>query len=268
MKAGRFSRSGSREYRIVSKAVDSTRPVRHLHFHRKGDKLIYSNGYGVRSKGGQPVDTDTIFQIGSTTKAFLATTIAIAVDRGKLRWDDRVNFWVTRRSTTSRKRSSGRHQNILTTTRCLPNRRIHDHSRRVAPLVGSFVNPSFGKASLKQEGDALVLELKSGAQLKLEPWDGDIFTARLAPSGRFAPVAENRVHRLRFPRRAPALSDLIGAIIGIPRIPCGPLRALDLSDGGGYTQPEHGHKYFGAKFQTQCLITAGVISRPHLPGLC
>lgn len=72
-----------------------------------GDKLIYSKGQGVRSKaGGQPVDTDTIFQIGSTTKAFLATTMGIAVDHRKLHWDDRVvdldpNFqlkdpWVTR----------------------------------------------------------------------------------------------------------------------------------------------------------------------------
>jgi CubicO group peptidase (beta-lactamase class C family) len=31
-----------------------------------------------------------VFQIGSTTKAFLATTLAIAVDKGKLAWDDRV----------------------------------------------------------------------------------------------------------------------------------------------------------------------------------
>ena len=61
----------------------------------------------------------------------------------------------------------------------------------VAPLTGSFANPSFGKELLKHEGDALVLELRSGAQLKLEPWDGDIFTARLASNGRFAPVAEN-----------------------------------------------------------------------------
>ena len=45
----------------------------------------------MRSKaGGAPVDTRTVFQIGSTTKAFLATTLAIMVDRGKLRWDDRV----------------------------------------------------------------------------------------------------------------------------------------------------------------------------------
>ena len=72
-----------------------------------GDKLVYSKGFGVRSKsGGVPVDRRTIFQIGSTTKAFLAATEAIMVDRGKLRWDDRVvdldpdfqlkDPWVTR----------------------------------------------------------------------------------------------------------------------------------------------------------------------------
>src|SRR5262249_46750106 len=72
-----------------------------------GDKLIYVKGFGVRSKsGGMPVDTRTIFQIGSNAKAFLAATEAIMVDRGKLRWDDRVvdldpefqlkDPWVTR----------------------------------------------------------------------------------------------------------------------------------------------------------------------------
>ena len=71
------------------------------------DRLVYAKGFGVRSKsGGQPVDTRTLFQIGSTTKAFLAATEAIMVDRGKLRWDDRVvdldpefqlkDPWVTR----------------------------------------------------------------------------------------------------------------------------------------------------------------------------
>ena len=72
-----------------------------------GDRLVYAKGFGVRSKSsGLPVDTKTIFQIGSTTKAFLAATQAIMVDRGKLRWDDRVvdldpefqlkDAWVTR----------------------------------------------------------------------------------------------------------------------------------------------------------------------------
>ncbi|HME23909.1 MAG TPA: serine hydrolase [Acetobacteraceae bacterium] len=72
-----------------------------------GDKLVYAKGFGVRSKGGgQPVDTRTVFQIGSATKAFLATSLAIMVDRGRLNWDDRVvdlypalqlkDPWVTR----------------------------------------------------------------------------------------------------------------------------------------------------------------------------
>src|SRR5258708_3972986 len=56
-----------------------------------GDRLIYSKGFGVRSKtDGVPVDTRAVFKIGSTTKAFLATTMAVMVDRGKFRWDDRV----------------------------------------------------------------------------------------------------------------------------------------------------------------------------------
>jgi Domain of unknown function (DUF3471) len=59
-------------------------------------------------------------------------------------------------------------------------------------LAGNFANPSFGKTVLRPEGDALVLEIKvSGAKLKLDPWDGDIFTAKLMPTGRFAAVVEN-----------------------------------------------------------------------------
>ena len=71
-----------------------------------GDKLVYAKGFGTRTKGGEPVDTRTVFQIGSTTKAFLSTTMAIAVDRGGFKWDDRLidldpdfqmkDAWVTR----------------------------------------------------------------------------------------------------------------------------------------------------------------------------
>ena len=71
-----------------------------------GDRLVYAKGFGVRRKGGEPVDTATVFQIGSATKPFLATTMAIVADRGKFAWDDRVvdlypdfqlkDPWVTR----------------------------------------------------------------------------------------------------------------------------------------------------------------------------
>ena len=71
------------------------------------DKLVYGKGFGVRAKeGGATVDTRTVFQIGSATKGFLATTLAMMVDRGRLKWDDRVvdlypdfqmkDPWVTR----------------------------------------------------------------------------------------------------------------------------------------------------------------------------
>ena len=70
-------------------------------------RLVYSKGFGVRSKaGGEPVDTRTVFQIGSATKGFLSATMALMVDRGKFSWDDRVvdldpefqlkDPWVTR----------------------------------------------------------------------------------------------------------------------------------------------------------------------------
>ena len=45
----------------------------------------------MRSKSSRlPIDTRTIFQVGSITQAFLTAAMAIMVDRGKLRWDDRV----------------------------------------------------------------------------------------------------------------------------------------------------------------------------------
>ena len=48
----------------------------------------------------------------------------------------------------------------------------------LAPFAGKFVNPSFGEATVAQDGDALVMELHAtGAKLKLEPWDGDVFIA-------------------------------------------------------------------------------------------
>jgi CubicO group peptidase (beta-lactamase class C family) len=61
-----------------------------------------------------------------------------------------------------------------------------------APLTGNYANPSFGKAAVAQEGDRLVLEFQpTGAKLRLEPWDGDVFTARLLPLGPFAAIAES-----------------------------------------------------------------------------
>jgi len=62
----------------------------------KGDQIIYAKGFGVR-KQGEPevVDENTLFEIGSNTKAFTATLIAMLVDDGKLNWTDRVEQHLT-----------------------------------------------------------------------------------------------------------------------------------------------------------------------------
>ena len=57
----------------------------------KDGKLIFAKGYGVREIGKtDPVSLDTVFQIGSNTKAFTAAALAMLVDQGKLGWDDKV----------------------------------------------------------------------------------------------------------------------------------------------------------------------------------
>ncbi len=55
------------------------------------DRVVALKGYGVRTLDGkEPVGPDTRFQIGSATKAFTTTLMAMLVDEKKLRWDDPV----------------------------------------------------------------------------------------------------------------------------------------------------------------------------------
>lgn len=55
------------------------------------DEVVYARGHGVlRTGGDEPVDEHTLFQIGSTTKAFTATAVGLLVDRGLMHWDDPV----------------------------------------------------------------------------------------------------------------------------------------------------------------------------------
>ena len=69
-----------------------------------------AKGWGVRELGKpEPVGPDTIFVIGSTSKAFTVAALAVLVDEGKLKWDDKIidhmpdfrmfDPWVTREMT-------------------------------------------------------------------------------------------------------------------------------------------------------------------------
>lgn len=58
----------------------------------RGTAPVYLKGFGVRNiQTRQPVTPDTLFDIGSCTKAFTAASIAMLVDEKKMNWDDKVD---------------------------------------------------------------------------------------------------------------------------------------------------------------------------------
>jgi CubicO group peptidase (beta-lactamase class C family) len=90
----------------------------------QGDKVVHLKGYGVKALGSsEAVTPDTLFAIGSTTKAFTTTAMAMLVDEGKMGWDDPVrkhveyfrlsdplaNEYVTMRDIVCHRTGLGRH---------------------------------------------------------------------------------------------------------------------------------------------------------------
>ena len=54
----------------------------------KDGRVLLAKGYGLRNvEKNLPVTGNTLFAIGSCTKAFTATAVGILVDDGKLAWD-------------------------------------------------------------------------------------------------------------------------------------------------------------------------------------
>ena len=61
----------------------------------KDGRVLFKKGYGVRVVGKpEPVDTQTLFAMASTTKAMTAACLGMLVDEGKLRWDDPVTNYL------------------------------------------------------------------------------------------------------------------------------------------------------------------------------
>jgi CubicO group peptidase (beta-lactamase class C family) len=61
----------------------------------KDGKTVFIKGYGVKEWGGNDkVDENTLFMIGSNTKAFTATAVAMLHAEKKLSLDDKVQKWL------------------------------------------------------------------------------------------------------------------------------------------------------------------------------
>jgi CubicO group peptidase (beta-lactamase class C family) len=61
----------------------------------KDDEVILAHGFGVSNIDTEtPVTPETIFAIGSSTKAFTSTLVGMLVDEGKMSWDDPVTKYL------------------------------------------------------------------------------------------------------------------------------------------------------------------------------
>ena len=60
----------------------------------KGD-VVFQKSYGIKDiDSNDPVDENTLFNMGSTTKAVVALSIGMLVDEGKVKWDDKVRDYL------------------------------------------------------------------------------------------------------------------------------------------------------------------------------
>ena len=61
----------------------------------RNDSVIYTKGYGVLALGSTaPVTDQTMFEIGSSSKAFTATLVAMMVSDNKMRYDDLMSQYL------------------------------------------------------------------------------------------------------------------------------------------------------------------------------
>lgn len=108
----------------------------------KDGEVVLARGYGVRRLGRpEPVDADTLFAVGSTTKAMTAALLGQLVAEGKVAWDDPVirhlpgfrvgDPWATREITV---------RDLLTHRAGLPNTDLlwYGADRPRAELIGAL----------------------------------------------------------------------------------------------------------------------------------
>ncbi len=198
-----------------------------------GQEVVLARGLGLREAGGsEPVGVDTVFQIGSATKAFTATTLAMLVDQGRLGWMDRVidhdpgfalaDPWVTRefRIVDLMAQRSGLRPYVLDTLWMLgyPPEALVAGLRHVRP-IGSFRAEFAYQNVLHQVAGGIVARLAGVAR-----WQDAVAGMILAPLGMTATTTTAEA-LLAAPDHATghALYDgRLTALAPLPRFPYAP----------------------------------------------
>jgi CubicO group peptidase (beta-lactamase class C family) len=156
----------------------------------KDGEVVFAKGYGVRELGRtEPVDTHTVFAIGSTTKAMTAASIGMLVDEKKLGWDDPVTKhlpWFALKDPLLSREVTIR--DLLTHRAGLPNadflwygqsnspRTILDRLRLVEPAYPA--RSSFIYQNVMYAAAGAVIEAASG-----QPWERFIAARIFEPLG-------------------------------------------------------------------------------------
>lgn len=95
---------------LMQRGFDAFGPTGMAVAYVRDGETVLAKGYGVLEAGKKnAVNEDTLFEVGSLTKAFTAAALAILVDEGRIGWDDPVikylpefimhDPWVTREFT-------------------------------------------------------------------------------------------------------------------------------------------------------------------------
>jgi CubicO group peptidase (beta-lactamase class C family) len=195
-------------------------------------ELAYARGFGVREyRKPLGVDADTLFQVGSTTKAFTTAALGLLVEEGRLHWDDPViehlprfqlqDPWITRHLTI---RDAVAHRSGVSVT-LHPFLSVMDtdeaiaHLRHVTP-EGPF-RDSFLYNNLLYAAAGKVVESASGM-----PWSTFLSERLLRPLGmsRSAPTARELWDRQHItgaffgsaPSGRPSLDDARDANVAMP----------------------------------------------------
>ncbi|MCW8870003.1 MAG: beta-lactamase family protein [Proteobacteria bacterium] len=88
-----------KQLELLSEALEAKRQELHIPGMAiaivKDNEIIMTKGFGLRDiEQKLPVTTDTLFAIGSTSKAFTATMTAMLTENNKLDWDDEVSQYL------------------------------------------------------------------------------------------------------------------------------------------------------------------------------
>jgi CubicO group peptidase (beta-lactamase class C family) len=173
-------------------------------------RVVFARGYGLREVGKpEPVDTQTIFAIASTTKAITAAALGMLVDEGKVQWDDPVTKhlpgfqmhdpYVTREVTV---------RDLLTHRAGLPNADFlwtaGDNSRDEVVRRVRFIEPSYSLRAGYTYHNVMytvageVVEAASGMS-----WDDFVRTRIFEPLGMTRSVTTLETASTRDNRAAP-----------------------------------------------------------------